>query len=252
MYPTAYGLLPRALKTPLFGDRERWGRSPDETDPEWRDWLKNYFTFYAETQKSGVGKIVNDSGYRILGAVDFTGKRVLEIGPGILPHRRFWRGKPAHYTVADIKPEFLAASVDALRAEGIPSETILSSDAVAALPERSFDYVVSFYALEHIADLDRHVADIHRVLRPGGALVGAIPCEGGLAWGLGRALTSRRYALRNFEYDPDKIICWEHPNFARDILSRLDKRFTKRTLRLWPLAAPLIDINLTASFIYEQ
>ena len=34
--------------------------------------------------------------------------------------------------------------------------------------------------------------------------------------------------------DPDKIICWEHPNHADEILSALDGVFKRRMTSLWP------------------
>lgn len=180
------------------------------------------------------------------------GADVFEFGPGSLPHRRFWHGKPAHYTVADIKQEFLDTSLAVLREAEVPATSILSAEATRSLGDASFDRVVSFYSLEHIADLDFIVRDLARVLKPGGLLVGGIPCEGGLAWGFGRYLTSRRYARRNFNYDSDKIICWEHPNFARDVLEALDRQFVPVRRVFWPLVAPLVDVNLIASFVYAK
>ena len=116
----------------------------------------------------------------------------------------------------------------------------------------TFDVVVSFYSLEHLHPLGEYLEEIHRVLRPGGRLVGAIPCEGGLAWGAGRMLTTRRWLYRDTGLNMDKIICWEHVNFADDILEALDHRFRRDTLNFWPAAVPLIDANLVARFIYEK
>jgi len=83
-------------------------------------------------------------------------------------------------------------------------------------------------------------------------LIGAIPAEGGLAWGVGRLLTSRRWLKANTGIDPDKLICWEHPNFADHILQALDRHFIKKTNRFWPFRLPFIDLNLVVQFIYSN
>lgn len=82
--------------------------------------------------------------------------------------------------------------------------------------------------------------------------MGSIPAEGGIAWGLGRFLTTRRWFHKNTTIDPDKIICWEHPNFAPQIISELSKYFTQVKLSFWPLKIAILDINLTVSFIFKK
>ena len=68
---------------------------------------------------------------------------------------------------------------------------------------------------------------------------------GGLLWGLGRFLTSRRWLCKNTDIDPDKIIYWEHPNFADKIISQCNEIFKKESVSAWPLAfAPILDANL--------
>jgi SAM-dependent methyltransferase len=112
--------------------------------------------------------------------------------------------------------------------------------------------IISFYSLEHLYPLDEYADEFKRILRPGGQLVGGIPCEGGLAWGAGRFLTSRLYIHRNSGINPDKIYCWEHPNFAEDILQGLERHFELVRIRFWPLHFPLIDFNLICSFIARK
>lgn len=251
-YPLLAGGLPKCLRKPLFGDRERWGLEAVENDPDWQAWQSAYLDFYGNTQKKGVGKTVNDAGYAILGHVNLDGRQVLEIGPGMLPHSRFWQGKPVHYTVADIKDEFLEGALKVLASHQVSANAIRSSADHIAQPDDAFDMVISFYSLEHIVRLEAFLDEIRRVLKPGGLLIGGIPCEGGLAWGLGRCMTSRRYIRQHFTFDPDKIICWEHPNFADRVLTQLDQRFTALRKDYWPLKVPLLDINLICSFVYRK
>jgi hypothetical protein len=81
--------LPTLLANPLFGDREQFGLEIQEDDPDWLAWQAFYLNFYQNTQKQGLGKVVNDAGYRILQQVDLTGKTVLR-----------WDRETCHITVS--------------------------------------------------------------------------------------------------------------------------------------------------------
>ena len=143
-----------------------------------------------------------------------------------------------------------------LRTAGCKVRSVLMDDQAGhELPfdNGQFDLVISFYSLEHLHPLDRYLVEINRVLVPGGQLVGAIPAEGGIAWGLGRYLTTRRYFKKHTSIDPDKIICWEHPNFADQVLEELDASFHRDKVTFWPLAAaPLLDANLIIGLVYSK
>lgn len=244
--------LPSFLANPLFGDRSRFGLEIQKADPDWQEWQGFYLEFYQNTQKKGIGKKVNDAGYEILHEVDLAAKRVLEVGPGSLPHRRFWHGKPSNYTVVDIKQEFINQSVQVLKQECIATASFVLTADVLPLDDESIDIIICFYSLEHMHPLENYLKEFQRILRHGGLLVGAIPCEGGLAWGSGRLLTSRRYIKNKSSINPDKIICWEHPNFADQILQSLACHFESVQLQFWPLRVPLIDFNLMCKFIYRK
>ncbi|UJW76413.1 class I SAM-dependent methyltransferase [Rhizobium sp. SL42] len=251
----AYGhQLPYAISKRLFGDRRRFGKLPDVSDPSWQEWLRRDFDFYMANQRTSVGMTVNQSGYRVVSRSDLEGKRVLEIGPGAVEHIQHWAGRPSHWTNYDIRADLLEVAGKRIDEAGVPHDDVLANPDAKKLPfaDNSFDAVFTFYALEHIHPLDEHLAEIERVLRPGGQLVGAIPCEGGLAWGMGRMLTSRRWLRKHTSIDPDRLICWEHPNFADLILNQLTARFERQTLSFWPLAVPSIDLNLIASFVFRK
>jgi len=245
--------LPRPIAAPLFGDRARYGLVPDLADPAWQEWERSIEELYLATQHRGVGAVVNRAGYRIMGAIDMGGREVLEVGPGEIDHIRPWRGVPARYAVVDRRPEMLARASAALARHGVAAEAVPAGDG-PSLPfaDARFDVIVSFYVLEHLHPLDDHLAEMARVLRPGGLVVGAIPAEGGLAWGLGRFLTTRRYFRRHTTIDIDKVICWEHPNLADSVLARLGVRFHRRRLGFWPLIVPAIDLNLVITFVFEK
>jgi len=114
--------LPRKLNNVLFGDRKTFGLEVDKEDKDWISWLSTYHDFYMNTQKKGVGKYVNNAGYKILREVDLQDKVVLEIGPGSLPHIDYINGTPVNYIVADIDNNFIKSSITKLTEHGIPSE----------------------------------------------------------------------------------------------------------------------------------
>lgn len=247
--------LPYNLYSPLFGNRKQFGLKVHPEDTCWLEWQKIYLDFYYANQKRSVGAVVNDAGYKVMQEVDLNGKMVLEIGPGDINHISSWHGKPECYVIADIQQPMLDRASAKLASAEVSHKAVLLEDrekGILPFQDNSFDILVSFYSLEHLYPLEDHLPELVRVLKPGGVLIGAIPCEGGLAWGLGRFLTSRRWLKRNTAINPDKLICWEHPNFADQILECMDQKLDNVRLNFWPLLVPSIDLNLVVTFIYAK
>ena len=93
-------------------------------------------------------------------------KRVLEVGGGQGELAERMQGElGAQVTFVDLSPRM----VELARARGLDA----SVGDVQALPfdDASFDTVVAAWMLYHVPDVDRALAEIARVLRPGGALV---------------------------------------------------------------------------------
>ena len=89
-------------------------------------------------------------------------------------------------------------------------------------------------------------------MKPDGLLIGSVPTEGGIAWGLGRFLTTRILAKKQMNIDYDKIICWEHPNFVNTVKKLLDKNFMCVQSSKKPFGILPMDLNLSWSFIYSN
>ena len=247
---------PYFLSKVLWGDRRKFGFVPDLMDSDWLIWQeKAYSDFYQTTQQRGIGDMVSKMAYPVVGCIDFERKRVLEIGPGIIRHLPYIKSKPARYTICDINEDVLGMAEKQLREAAIPCEAILlARESGGNLPftDESFDIVISFNSLEHLHPLDSYLIEIRRILKSGGQLVGGIPCEGGLAWGLGRFFTTRRYVHKNYKINYDKIVCWEHPNFADFIIECLDVHVEREYLKLHPFPFLPMDFNLVVSFVYEK
>jgi ubiquinone/menaquinone biosynthesis C-methylase UbiE len=74
-------------------------------------------------------------------------------------------------TAIDIDPHMTQAA--ATRLAGFPNASAKTADATAMpFADASFDSVVSCLMLHHIVDWERSVAEVARVLRPGGTFLG--------------------------------------------------------------------------------
>lgn len=246
--------LPQRLSVPLFGDRQTHGLEPIASDPDWLEWERRAMEIYLATQTEGLGNFINQAEYRVMERVDLAGKRVLEVGPGRIAHHVYWQSQPALYTLADRRQEMLDESRGILETIGTKVETRLVSEDDQGLPfdDEAFDVLVSFNSFEHLYPFQGYLDEMLRVLKPGGCIVGGIPAEGGLAWGVGRFLTTRRWFRKHTTIDLDKVICWEHPNFANTVLAALDGAMEREHRKFWPLQVPSIDLNVIITFVYRK
>lgn len=96
--------------------------------------------------------------------------RVLEIGSGHGPNF-------AHYpdrveSVVAVEPEVYLRSLAARTAEGVPAEVHVAAGVAddLPLPDASVDAAVASLVLCSVPDLERALAELHRVIRPGGEL----------------------------------------------------------------------------------
>ena len=253
MHPTLLARkLPSRIRTPLFGYREEDSQPFSEEDSDWRRWELAYLDFYSSTQTRGWGGLITRLGYRTIKDYPLTGRTVLEIGPGSLPHRDLWWGVPSLFISLDVDPQF---HVIAQQKCGCPFRALTRarSQPRIALEADSVDLLLAFYSLEHTVGLESHVEEMLRVLRPGGLLIGAVPNEGGLAWGLARYLVTRRWIRKKYDIDYDKIIAWEHPNYVDEVREALDARLSRISWRTHPLPWPTsLNLNLISSFVYEK
>jgi SAM-dependent methyltransferase len=108
---------------------------------------------------------------RMLSGIAWRGRRVLEIGTGVGTDARFIIDRGGSYTGVNIDQGSTEMTAAALRAFSLPG-TVLRQDATALqFPDASFDVVYSFGVLHHIPEAHKAVAEIHRVLKPGGVLL---------------------------------------------------------------------------------
>ena len=245
--------LPYCISKRLFGDRRQYGLIPNPTDPDLKRFEESAWDFYDNTQRKGLIAQVNKMGYRVIERVDFREKIVLEIGPGVIHHLENMKSIPKEYYLCDIRDSVLEVASKQLSESHIPNKRVLLDESKPFhLPfvNGFFDVIITLYSLEHLYPLSQYMQEITRVMHDGGILVGAVPCEGGFVWGLGRFLTTRRYVMKKYGINYDKLIGWYHPNFADAIIQAMDQFFTRQYLHMNPFSFLPADLNLVISFCY--
>ena len=106
--------------------------------------------------------------HEYFGFGDFVGKNVLEIGVGHGTDLiQFARGG-ANCHAIDITPRHIDLAKRNFLLRGFSLEIENSDATQLRYPDQYFDCVYSFGVLHHIPELDRCVAEINRVLKPGG------------------------------------------------------------------------------------
>lgn len=122
----------------------RWGEGPD-----------------AEAKPTSLNPWVREALQCGANTIGFTGREVLEVGGAIPPE-----------TALALRPARWVAGYPGAEPLSFASYERRDLDARSlAFPDASFDVIFSSCAFEHINDFDRAVAEMRRVLRPGGAIV---------------------------------------------------------------------------------
>ena len=106
---------------------------------------------------------------------------VLEIGCGTgstaIAHAPYVR----HILATDLAPRMIEIAKDKAKEAGIDNVTFEASSVDALdVPDASIDAVMAHNLLHLLEDRDAAIADIHRMLRPGGVFVSSTACIGDL------------------------------------------------------------------------
>jgi SAM-dependent methyltransferase len=170
------------------------------------------------------------------------GERTLEIGAGLGEHLSV---EPAFaredYAAVELRPEM----AQVIR-ERHPSVEVVTGDCQVRLPfqDGSFDRALAIHVLEHLPNLPAALAEIRRLLKPGGRFVVVIPCEGGLAYSLARRISAQRIFEKRYGMSYRFFIESEHINLPAEIMEELRPLFRVLRRRYFPLVVPLTAPNL--------
>jgi ubiquinone/menaquinone biosynthesis C-methylase UbiE len=101
---------------------------------------------------------------------ELAGKDVLEIGCGTGVHARLLAAAGASVVAVDLTPTAVELTRRRLTLHGLEADVREADAEHLPFPDRSFDFAWSWGAIHHSADTGRVIAEIARVLRPGGRL----------------------------------------------------------------------------------
>lgn len=165
------------------------------------------------------------------------GVRSLDLGCGGGHHFRFV-GEGRHYGLDKDMGMLDRARVN------FPGSGFVVGDA-CALPfkEESFDRIVCVYVLEHMHHLPNCLAEIQRILKPGGELLVGLPAEGGLAYEWGRHLTSKRHFEAKYGVDYLRLVRSEHCNTCQEVVTEVSDCFSIQAIRYLPFRVPTVHVN---------
>lgn len=125
--------------------------------------------YFADIERSRY--TVEDHIPEVLGKIDWRGKRVLEIGAGVGTDARHIISRGGIYTGINIDVASTEMTRNALQVFGLAGKVLQRDATKMDFPDESFDAVYSFGVLLHIPQVERAVAEIARVLRPGGEVL---------------------------------------------------------------------------------
>jgi ubiquinone/menaquinone biosynthesis C-methylase UbiE len=109
---------------------------------------------------------------------DVRGRVGLDVGCGEGHNTRLLAARGADMTGIDVSRVFLQHALAAERLDPLAIDFVHASAAHLPCPDGTFDFVTALMSLMDMPGLERVLAEIHRVLRPGGFLQASIehPC----------------------------------------------------------------------------
>ena len=117
------------------------------------------------------------------GIGEIRGEDVLEIGVGLGSDHFTLASGGNRMTALDLSREHLRLTQRHLSLEGLSTTAVHGDMEQMPFPDASFDVVYSFGVLHHTDHMERAVAEIKRVLRPGGrAIIGVYHRDSAFFW----------------------------------------------------------------------
>ena len=109
----------------------------------------------------------------------------LEVGVGTGGNLPYVADRVSDLTIADVSPAMLRAASARAATLGVPVRVVEADSAHLDLPDRSFDTVISTFAMCCVVDELAVLRELARVLRPGGRLLMADHVESSARLGRG-------------------------------------------------------------------
>jgi SAM-dependent methyltransferase len=141
----------------------------------WQSHINNEYYTDAERASDSYFDQIEERRYRthyhlpeLFASMDGQGKRLLEIGCGIGVDSIQLAKRGFDVTAVDLTENALTVARQFAERRGVSVDFQLGNAEGLDFPDQSFDAVYSFGVLHHTPDIERSVAEVHRVLRPGG------------------------------------------------------------------------------------
>ncbi len=128
-------------------------------------------------------------------------RRVLDLGCGAGRHILFLAREGFQVHGLDSSPQALRICQDRLREAGLPATLVQADMRDIPYPEGFFDALIAIASLYHgtLADIRRTLAEIHRVLRPGGLALLEFKSKRSFRYGQGRKIEPETYVAEEGE-----------------------------------------------------
>jgi ubiquinone/menaquinone biosynthesis C-methylase UbiE len=147
--------------------RDFWDNKPCNSELSRHEPGSKQFFLDIEASRYNYEAHVND----VLDKIDWRGKQVLEIGTGVGTDARNLIARGGLYTGINIDNGSTQISNRALSIFGLPPTVQQASATDMPFKDETFDVVYCFGVLMCIPEIDRAIAEIRRVLKPGGMIL---------------------------------------------------------------------------------
>ncbi len=202
--------------------RAYWNSKPCDSEVSDRDWLSREYFLDVERQRYELQPHILE----IISKIDWRGKRVLEVGAGIGTDARNIIGRGALYTGINVDRGSTEATLQALRVFSLPGTALERSATSLDFPDDTFDAVYSFGVLQHIPEVRKAVAEIQRVLKPGGELLVMVYNRSSINYVI-EIMFLRKLGLRLLSV-PGAIALLQWLGFPREKLERHKELYRQR------------------------
>jgi SAM-dependent methyltransferase len=147
--------------------RSFWNANPCQSDLSQAEDRRRYFSEISERRYNGrewhVPTVAKFDAYR--------GKDMLEIGCSIATDGLEFAKRGANYTGVDLTPHSIELARERFDLFGVPGKfEVVNAEEKLPFPDDTFDHVYSFGVIHHSPTPAKIVAEIHRVLKPGGTI----------------------------------------------------------------------------------
>lgn len=151
------------------------GTSVDIVRQFWQAHVNNEYYTEAARGSDAYFREIEQRRYRthyhlpeLFDSLDGRGRRLLEVGCGIGVDSIQLAKRGFQVTAVDLTENALEIAAEFAAQRGVDIDFRLGNAELLDFPDESFDVVYSFGVLHHTPNIERSVAEVHRVLRPGG------------------------------------------------------------------------------------